>query len=145
MSCSLSCLLSLKLLVSLFILIPFSSLKKEMQNIAIRASPLRSHSSVTGSKQKSDGNRNIVTVNGCATKNSSIIYLSPDMNTSSGSGGSQEIEYPEYPGDLCACSQFCRNLINLCVTIFGHFKNILTLKWTTFKSFTFKLIFLLQN
>jgi len=43
---------SLKFFVSHFIMIPFSSLKKEMQNIAIRASPLRSHSSVTGSKQK---------------------------------------------------------------------------------------------
>ena len=65
---------------------------KEMQNIAIRASPMRSHSSVASNKSKSDSNRNIVTVNGCATKNSSIIYLSPDMNTSSSS--SQELDYP---------------------------------------------------
>ena len=58
---------------------------KEMQNIsgAIRASPLRSASSVTaGFKPKMSGeqNRNVVTVNGShgASKNSSVIYLSPD-------------------------------------------------------------------
>ena len=58
---------------------------KEMQNIsgAIRASPLRSASSVTGGfkpKMSGDQNRNVVTVNGShgATKNSSVIYLSPD-------------------------------------------------------------------
>lgn len=50
---------------------------KEMQNIAIRASPMRSVSSVTKTKNN-EQNRNVVTVNGCATKNSSIIYLSPD-------------------------------------------------------------------
>ena len=50
---------------------------KEMQNIAIRASPMRSASSITKSKS-SEQARSIVTVNGCATKNSSIIYLSPD-------------------------------------------------------------------
>ena len=58
---------------------------KEMQNIsgAIRASPLRSASSVTGGfkpKMSGDQNRNVVTVNGShgVTKNSSVIYLSPD-------------------------------------------------------------------
>eukprot|EP00092_Neocalanus_flemingeri_P003468 GFUD01003717.1.p1 GENE.GFUD01003717.1~~GFUD01003717.1.p1 ORF type:complete len:1661 (+),score=297.05 GFUD01003717.1:288-5270(+) len=51
---------------------------KEMQNIAIRASPMRSVSSVTKTKNNNEQNRNVVTVNGCATKNSSIIYLSPD-------------------------------------------------------------------
>ena len=52
---------------------------KEMQNIAIRASPMRSASSVTKSKVSSEPEaRSVVTVNGCATKNSSIIYLSPD-------------------------------------------------------------------
>ena len=50
---------------------------KEMQNIAIRASPIRSASSITKSKSSSEA-RSVVTVNGCATKNSSIIYLSPD-------------------------------------------------------------------
>ena len=59
---------------------------KEMQNIAIRASPLRSASSVTaGLKPKLNGepsSRNVVTVNGCqgATKNSSVIYLSPEVS-----------------------------------------------------------------
>ena len=56
---------------------------KEMQNIAIRASPLRSASSVTGLKPQLSGEstRNVVTVNGCkgATKNSSVIYLSPEV------------------------------------------------------------------
>ena len=59
---------------------------KEMQNIsgAIRASPLRSASSVTGGfkpKLSGEQNRNVVTVNGSpgpASKNSSVIYLSPD-------------------------------------------------------------------
>ena len=57
---------------------------KEMQNIAIRASPQRSASSVTGNgKLRSEAARNVVTVNGCqgATKNSSIIYLSPAQDT----------------------------------------------------------------
>merc|ERR1719471_764301 len=56
---------------------------KEMQNIAIRASPLRSASSVAGIKPQvsSESSRNLVTVNGCkgATKNSSVIYLSPEV------------------------------------------------------------------
>ena len=51
---------------------------KEMQNIAIRASPMRSASSITKSKSNAEQARSVVTVNGCATKNSSIIYLSPD-------------------------------------------------------------------
>ena len=51
---------------------------KEMQNIAIRASPMRSASSITKSKSSAEQARSVVTVNGCATKNSSIIYLSPD-------------------------------------------------------------------
>jgi len=50
---------------------------KEMQNIAIRSSPMRSVSSV-GTTKPSEPNHNVVTVNGCETKNSSIIYLSPD-------------------------------------------------------------------
>ena len=53
---------------------------KEMQNIAIRASPMRSASSITKmSKSSAEQARSVVTVNGCATKNSSIIYLSPDV------------------------------------------------------------------
>jgi len=52
---------------------------KEMQNIAIRASPMRSASSITKSKSSVEQARSVVTVNGCATKNSSIIYLSPDV------------------------------------------------------------------
>ena len=59
---------------------------KEMQNItgAIRASPLRSASSVTGGfkpKMSGEQNRNVVTVNGshsASKNNSSVIYLSPD-------------------------------------------------------------------
>ena len=75
---------------------------REMQNIAIRASPMRSASSVTGNnkpKTTSDGNRNIVTVNGCATKNSSIIYLSPDAVTNSSpvSSSTELMEYQHSP------------------------------------------------
>ena len=72
---------------------------KEMQNIAIRASPMRSASSVTGKGKLRNGEergRNVVTVNGCATKNSSIIYLSPaqdNANTPS-SPRTQDTEYP---------------------------------------------------
>jgi hypothetical protein len=54
---------------------------KEMQNIPIRASPMRSASSITKSKTSEPQVRSsVVTVNGCATKNSSIIYLSPDAS-----------------------------------------------------------------
>ena len=70
---------------------------KEMQNISIRASPMRSASSVTG-KTRADNNRNIVTVNGAATKNSSIIYLSPDTSSKSShqvhSAQEQDLDYP---------------------------------------------------
>ena len=46
---------------------------KDMHNIAIRSSPLR-----TPVPTPNPSNKNVVTVNGCAGRNSSIIYLSPD-------------------------------------------------------------------
>ena len=72
---------------------------KEMQNIAIRASPMRSASSVTGKgklRSSEERGRNVVTVNGCATKNSSIIYLSPaqDQANTPSSPSSPDTEYP---------------------------------------------------
>ena len=62
---------------------------KDMQNIAIRSSPLRT----TGSRPK-PRNRNIVTVNGSAGKNSSIIYLSAETSTVK-----PPVE-PEYPNTI---------------------------------------------
>ena len=73
---------------------------KEMQNIAIRASPMRSASSVTGKGKLRPGEergRNVVTVNGCATKNSSIIYLSPAQDNAS-TPSSPDSQGTEYPG-----------------------------------------------
>ena len=69
---------------------------KEMQNIAIRASPMRSASSVTGKGKlrAGEGGRNVVTVNGSATKNSSIIYLSPAQDTALPSPLSQDTADP---------------------------------------------------
>ena len=79
---------------------------KEMQNIAIRASPQRSASSVTGNgKLRSEAARNVVTVNGCqgATKNSSIIYLSP----------AQDTNLPPSPGPGKCCTHWLSLLFNV--------------------------------
>ena len=61
---------------------------KDMQNIAIRSSPLR-----TPGPRPKPGNRNIVTVNGSGGKNSSIIYLSADTS-------SVQPVAPEYPDTI---------------------------------------------
>ena len=81
---------------------------KEMQNIAIRASPMRSASSVTGKgklRSSEERGRNVVTVNGCATKNSSIIYLSPAQDQASTPSS------PGSPGMMCPLLSSPRNNI----------------------------------